>query len=73
MLTTRAPGMRLERAPLFAWSALISSLSLLLMLPVLLGTLIYLFVDHSHGNAGFGGNTAIGGIIHFAFTIRPCT
>ena len=68
VLTTRAPGMRLERAPLFAWSALISSLSLLLMLPVLLGTLIYLFVDHSHGNAGFGGNTAIGGIIHFAFT-----
>jgi heme/copper-type cytochrome/quinol oxidase subunit 1 len=52
----------------FAWSALISAVSLLLMLPVLLGTLIYLFVDHSHGNAGFGGNTAIGGIIHFAFT-----
>ena len=68
VLTTRAPGMRMGRVPFFAWSALIASIGLLLVLPVVLGVLIYLFVDHSHGNAGFGGNTAIGGLVQFAFT-----
>jgi heme/copper-type cytochrome/quinol oxidase subunit 1 len=68
VLTTRAPGMRMSRVPAFAWSALIASLALLLMLPVLLGTVIYLYVDHSHGNAAFGGNTAIGALMKFAYT-----
>ena len=35
VLTTRAPGMNMRRVPLFAWSALIGSLGLVLMLPVL--------------------------------------
>jgi heme/copper-type cytochrome/quinol oxidase subunit 1 len=56
VLTTRAPGMTMRRVPLFAWSALIASLGLLLVLPVAFGTVIYLFVDQRLGaSANFGG------------------
>ena len=34
ILTTRAPGMNMRRVPLFAWSALVGALGLLLVLPV---------------------------------------
>ena len=51
VLTTRAPGMRMRRVPFFSWSALVASLGLLLVLPVLLGVLIYLFVDHRYARA----------------------
>lgn len=59
VLTTRAPGMTMRRVPFFSWSALVYALSLLLVMPVLIGTLIYLFVDHRHSRAGFGGNVGI--------------
>ena len=39
VLTTRAPGMRMRRVPFFSWSALVASIGLLLVLPVLLGVL----------------------------------
>lgn len=56
ILTARAPGMTMRRVPLFAWSALIGSLALLLVLPVVFGTIIYLFVDHRLGESNnFGG------------------
>ena len=52
--------MRMGRVPFFAWSALVASIGLLLVLPVLLGVLIYLFVDHRYARALFGGNDGVG-------------
>lgn len=49
VLTTRAPGMTMRRVPFFSFSALIYGIGLLLVLPVLLGSLVYLFVDHRSG------------------------
>ena len=72
VLTTRAPGMRMGRVPFFAWSALIASIGLLLVLPVLLGVLVYLYVDHRHARAVFGGNVGVGSWIGFALT-QPAT
>ena len=61
VLTARAPGMTMRRVPLFAWSALIGALAMLLVLPVVFGTVIYLFVDHRLGeSANFGGAAGIG-------------
>lgn len=59
ILTTRAPGMTLRRIPPFSWSALVFSLGVILVMPVLLGTLAYLFVDHRNARTGFGGNEGI--------------
>lgn len=61
VLTTRAPGMTMRRVPLFAWSALVGALGLLLVLPVAFGTVIYLFVDQRLGeSANFGGTAGMG-------------
>ena len=59
ILTTRAPGMTMRRIPPFSWSALVFSLGVILVMPVLLGTLAYLFVDHRNARTGFGGNEGI--------------
>lgn len=59
LLTTRAPGMTMRRIPPFSWSALIFSLGVILVMPVLLGTLAYLFLDHRNARTGFGGNEGI--------------
>ncbi|MFV0306400.1 MAG: cbb3-type cytochrome c oxidase subunit I [Desertimonas sp.] len=72
VLTTRAPGMRLGRVPFFSWSVLIASIGLLIVLPVVLGDLIYLFVDHRQGRAIFGGNAGIASWLDFAWT-QPTT
>ncbi|MBA3606165.1 MAG: cbb3-type cytochrome c oxidase subunit I [Acidimicrobiia bacterium] len=72
VLTTRAPGMRMRRVPFFSWSALVASIGLLLVLPVIVGTLIYLFVDHRNARAAFGGNAGIAAWLGFAWT-QPTT
>ncbi len=59
ILTTRSPGMTMRRVPFFSWSVLVYSLGLLLVLPVLVGTLAYLFLDHRNARTGFGGNEGI--------------
>lgn len=59
VLTTRAPGMGILRAPMFSWSALVGSVTLVLALPVFIGTSIYLFVDHKYARAAFGGNIGV--------------
>jgi heme/copper-type cytochrome/quinol oxidase subunit 1 len=59
VLTTRAPGMTMRRVPFFSMSALILGLGLVLVMPVLLGTLTYLFVDHRNGREAFGGNAGL--------------
>lgn len=59
VLTTRAPGMTMRRAPFFTWSALITSIGIILVMPVFLGTLVYLFLDHRNSRSAFGGNSGI--------------
>lgn len=59
VLTTRAPGMRMKRVPLFSWGALLSSLGLLLVLPVAVGVHIYLYVDYQYTKGAFGGSRGI--------------
>ena len=67
VLTTRAPGMRMSRVPFFSWSALVAAVGLLLMHPVLVGVLIYLYVDHRYAQGLFDGSW-----IGFALT-QPAT
>lgn len=59
ILTTRAPGMTMRRVPPFSWSALVFSLGVVIVMPVLVGTLAYLFLDHRNARTGFGGNEGI--------------
>jgi heme/copper-type cytochrome/quinol oxidase subunit 1 len=72
VLTTRAPGMNMRRVPPFSWSVLIGALGLLLVLPAVIGALIYTYVDYRYGRVGFGGNQAILNWIGFGFT-QPAT
>lgn len=72
VLTTRAPGMTMRRIPPFAWSALVFSLGILLVMPVFVGTLTYLFLDHRNSRTGFGGNSAFYEWAGWLFT-QPAT
>ena len=72
VLTSRAPGMGILRAPLLTWSTLVGSLSLLLTVPVLIGTTVYVYADHRYARLGFGGNTAINDWIGWAVS-QPFT
>jgi cytochrome o ubiquinol oxidase subunit 1 len=64
--------MTMRRVPFFSMSALIYALSLILAMPVLFGTLVYLFVDHRNARAGFGGNVGIFDWAGWIFT-QPAT
>ncbi|MCU1365995.1 MAG: putative cytochrome c oxidase subunit [Ilumatobacteraceae bacterium] len=59
VLTTRAPGMNMRRVPTFAWSVLVSSLGLVIVLPVVIGASIYLYVSYRYNRIPFGGNEGI--------------
>jgi heme/copper-type cytochrome/quinol oxidase subunit 1 len=59
IITNRAPGMSMWRAPLFTWSAFLLSVVIILAVPTLIGTLVYLYVDHRYGRVAFGGNVGI--------------
>ncbi len=59
VLTNRAPGMRLSRVPVLTWASLTGGVSLLLTMPVVIGTSIYLYVDHHYGRVAFDGNKGI--------------
>jgi heme/copper-type cytochrome/quinol oxidase subunit 1 len=72
VLTTRAPGMTLARVPVFAWSALVGGVALVLTLPVLIGVLVLLTVDHRYGRTAFGGNAGVTEWMGWAIT-QPAT
>lgn len=55
VLTNRAPGMTLERVPSLAWGALVGGLATIVSMPVLLGNVVYLFVDGRNAQVAFGG------------------
>src|SRR3954469_9831430 len=65
VLTTRAPGMNMRRVPLFSWSVLVAALGLILVLPVAVGTVIYVYVSYRYNRAAFGGNVGVLGWIGF--------
>ena len=68
VLTTRAPGMNMRRVPLFSWSVLVTCLGLVLMLPVVFGTVVYLYLSHGYNRQAFGGNKGILDYMGFALT-----
>ena len=72
VLTTRAPGMNMRRVPLFAWSVLVSTLGLILVLPVTIGAVIYLYLSYRYNREAFGGNTGILHWVGFSLT-QPTT
>ena len=73
ILTTRAPGMNMRRVPFFTWSVLVGSLGLLVVLPTLIGNLIYVYVAHHYASVSdLSGNRAFGQWAGFAFT-QPTT
>ena len=72
VLTSRAPGMSLERAPLFSWSVLAGGFAIVASLPVAIGTIAYLYVDHTHARVAFGGNYAVNDHLGWALT-QPLT
>jgi heme/copper-type cytochrome/quinol oxidase subunit 1 len=50
----------------------VQGLGLVLALPVLLGTVVLLWIDHKYGRTTFGGNAGVGSWIGFAFS-QPAT
>ena len=72
ILTTRAPDMTMRRVSASTWSALVFSLGVVIVMPVLFGTLIYLFLDHRNARTGFGGNEGILTWVGWMFT-QPAT
>ncbi len=59
VLTMRAPGLYLDRTPPFSWSALVTASMLVVSLPVLLGQLVLLYIDHRYGRIFLGGNYGV--------------
>ena len=49
----RAPGMTLHKMPLFAWSMLVTSFLLIIVLPVLAGAMTMLLTDRNFGTTFF--------------------
>ena len=68
VLTNRAPGMTLSRVPLLTWASLTGGFSIILTLPVVIGTTIYLYVDHHYGRVAFGGNKGVGEWLGWSLT-----
>ncbi|MBI2708233.1 MAG: cbb3-type cytochrome c oxidase subunit I [Actinobacteria bacterium] len=69
VLTLRAPGMSLDRTPLFSWSMLAGSVLWLVSLPTLVGVLILAYVDHRYGRVRFGAGGALYGEIRWVFLV----
>jgi len=68
VLASRRAGMTLIETPIFSWSALVASVSMLLTLPVVAGAIIYVAVDHAYERATFGATEGVNAWIGWAFT-----
>ena len=58
-MTMRSPGLDMDTTPPYSWSALVTASMLVVSLPVLLGQLVILYVDHRYGRVFLGGNFGI--------------
>lgn len=67
VVALRTPGMTLDRVPLFSWSMVTAGAMWLLTLPVLLATVVLIFVDHHYGKLLFGANDNIYNRVVWAF------
>jgi heme/copper-type cytochrome/quinol oxidase subunit 1 len=65
VIAHRAPGMSLTRVPAFSWASMITGSMLLVTLPVLMGDLLLILVDHSSGRLAFGLNTEVWAQVHW--------
>jgi cytochrome c oxidase subunit I len=61
ILKFRAPGLTSRRLPMFTWSVVVGGSVLLLCLPVLVGGLLMLYVDHHYESQLFSGFTSARG------------
>jgi len=72
LLTTvtasRRSGLALADASLLSWSSLVGAVALVVSLPVLLGTVIYVAVDHQYERLAFGGAASVMSWIGWGFT-----
>lgn len=59
VISARSPGIAMSEIPVFSWSALIGAVGIILTLPIHLGSVIYVAVDHHYGRLAFGGNYGI--------------
>lgn len=65
---SRAAGLSLSDSSLLSWSGLVGATAVLVTLPVLLGTVIYVAVDHQYDSLAFGGAKSIMSWIGWGFT-----
>ena len=68
VMTSRRTGLSLLEIPMFSWSVFVSAVSVVLTLPVLLGSLIYVAVDHHYARLVFGGNEGIESWLGWGFS-----
>jgi heme/copper-type cytochrome/quinol oxidase subunit 1 len=66
--TMRAPGLTLDRVPMFTFANLIACSIMLLSWPVLLANLVDMYVSHRYGQVPFGNSTKIMSYIDWAVT-----
>ena len=59
VMTMRSPGLYMDETPPFAWSCLVSASMLAVSLPVLLGQIAILYIDHRYGRVFLAGNYGI--------------
>jgi heme/copper-type cytochrome/quinol oxidase subunit 1 len=55
VVALRTPGMFLDRVPMFSWSMLVAGSVWILSLPVLLGNIVLVYVDHHYGRPAYFG------------------
>lgn len=67
IIGSRSSGLALSEIPVFTWSAFVGAVGLILTLPIHLGSVIYVAVDHHYGRLAFGGNYGIDNWIGGAF------
>ena len=68
VLALRAPRLTIERTPLYAWSVAVAAIMWVLTMPVLLGLLVLMYVDHRHGGGSIGANPGL--FSHLTWLLR---
>ncbi|MCB1038059.1 MAG: cbb3-type cytochrome c oxidase subunit I, partial [Acidimicrobiales bacterium] len=67
VLALRAPGMTLDRTPLYAWSVAVAAVMWLVTLPVMVGFLVLMYVDHRHAGVSLGSSSSLYGALSWIF------